>query len=1165
MKDLHKGTTLIQASAGTGKTYRLCRIALQLTVQRGITLDRILAVTFTEAATEELAARIHELYQTALRELETGDIQEELLLACRESDGFDEEQAKAALRYSLEVFDEAPISTIHSFCKRSLDLVALETQTPLDAELSQVEDQLVKQLQKEYIRQEILERSMALSVAYGDQKKFEERLKEIGRQSASHPEASLKPTPIPVSIESLERRFSELPAALNELLSRKDHYLEHLAGRRNVTSQVSGAKPDLLACATRARLLPQDLKWLSDFRSEAWGKAMKKSGKDLPLPPFVSLVDRVLDQIEAAFTSLLYNYKPWLSKRLEEAKQQANSISFNDLLHLLNRALQGDAGEQVRTFLASRYDAALIDEFQDTDRTQLEIARALFGNGEHYLFYIGDPKQAIYRFRGADIYAYFKATRADGMRTEDLLKNYRSAPGLVHAVNTLFQESNAGFVDERIVFAPVESGVAADTAGSEGAPFRIEHCLPADPGFASGISRYREILAERAANDFAARILADEAFDPAEVAFLVNTKAEADILSDALLRRGISSAIRADRSVFQSKEAADLQQLLASLSSPTRLSLKRGVYAAFNRGISAEEIASPGFDELATPFYEYISEWAREWFSSNFDVCLQRLLQIGASRFPASLDSERRHANLCQLSELLSEARDEGELSPRGLYNWLGRKAEEDVTRNDDWQTRISSDEGKPQILTVHKSKGLQFPVVVLPFLGLRRVRLDTLAHTYHGADDELVIEYAPEVDSAGAEHSQRESLAEDVRLLYVALTRAERENVVYLCPEEVKSNKKTACSSFAQFMLDAGPEISSQALADCLRTIAGNSGGTIAYSQAKLEAGDPVELESVGREARREKVSARSLRNRSYLPFPERVLSFSALSKGLHREESTLAITELEAEETASDEGEFVPEPSEEASSTELSIFSLPKGTQAGDLLHLILERFDFSRPQTLAATTQQAFELLQFEPRDFEPIVAAQIAAIATAKLPGRFGTFSLQEVAPVDRVPELEFAYPVHGDVKRNVIAALRSAELGLIPEGWLARLDDSEAGLPASMMRGFIDLVLEQDGRLYIFDWKSNYLGPAPTDYGLDAILDSMADHHYFLQYLLYCVALKRFAKWRFPGVAFAELFGGVFYIYARGISPGKDTGIYYDLPAMELLDALDKALEGGDRR
>lgn len=1151
MIDLQKGTTLIEASAGTGKTYTLCRIALQLTVQRGITLDRILAVTFTEAATEELASRIHELYQNCLRELDTDNITEPILLELIAEEGFNLQKAKNDLRYSLEVFDEAPISTIHSFCKRSLELVALETQTPLDAELSQIENELIEQLQNEYIRQNILEASTALSSAIGKQADFAKRLNELGRQTASHPDAVIRPKPTPLSIESLDRRFNELPSQLTDLIERQADYLPHLGKASKILKAFNNTDSPLHAAAKRGVLLPSDLVTLQDFNSAKWGKAIKKSGAGLPVPPAVTLIDTIQEQTQEAFTSLIFNYRSWLSEHLAAAKLQANVISFNDLLHLLWRALREDQDSSISTFLSARYDAALIDEFQDTDRTQLQIAQKLFGTGEHYLFYIGDPKQAIYRFRGADIYAYFQATQGGNLKQITLKQNHRSSPQLVQAVNHLFNNAKSSFVDERIHFSPVEAARNDLAPDHDNAPFVIHQLVRPSLDKPPGKGEYRKVLSERAANDFAERLNNNNpTFNSEDVTFLVNDKLEANDLSEALLQRGIPCAILADRSVFQTQEAADLKQLLASLASPARGNLKRGAYACLNHSIDAVSISRDSFETEAMPFMEFITEWARDWFDHNFNVAFNRLTELGRSD-SSDLDTERRYANFCQLAELLSEARDAEELSPRGLYNWLSRKENTNVSQNADWQTRISSDSGKPQILTIHKSKGLQFPIVILPFVGLKRIRQKQLATTYHGADDELIIDFAPEDDSPELAHFQRETLAEDVRLLYVALTRAVHENTVYLCPEEIYNN--TGCSSFAQFLLDQGSDTPTEAVGDILQNLATTSKGALSFKQHPYETGTYTSLDRPSSDTI-DTVSARSLQNRHHLPGPERVLSFSALSKNLHHD---TALPILEESEQENDEDEITnPEPE-----SEISIFTLPKGTRAGDLLHLILERFDFSKPEILAATTQQAFESLQFEPQEFEPIVAAQIGAIAKIELPCRFGNFRLEQIPPKQRIAELEFSYPVHGDVKTSIIAALQTTNLGTIPKAWVNGLANSEHGLTASMLRGFIDLVLERDGRLYIFDWKSNYLGDTPANYDQSAMHASMADHNYYLQYLLYCVALKRYIARRFPSDTFESHFGGVFYIYARGISPGKQTGIYHDLPSTELLEALDQALGG----
>ena len=1162
MIDLQPGTTLIEASAGTGKTYTLCRIALQLTLQKGIALDRILAVTFTEAATEELATRLRQLYQECLHQLDTGKHEEQLLVDLAAEPDFDLDRAKQALRYSLEVFDEAPISTIHGYCKRALELVALETRTPLDAELSPVENQLVAQLQNEYLRQQIFEASPCLAAALPGRKGFDDLLAEIGRQCASHPQARLRPQLPQPALAELDRRFASVPEHCRSLLDRAAEFLPHLSGTSIIAKRrwlVDTPESPLAQAARRGFLLPSDFEWLSALLPEKWTKAIKQSGKNLPTPPLVDAAGALIGQIDNAFAYLAFHYRSWLSERLQLAKEQANVISFNDLLHLLHRALQGESGARVADLLADRCDAALIDEFQDTDRIQFSIAQKLFGGGEHYLFFIGDPKQSIYRFRGADIFAYFKATQGGSLRKIHLEQNFRSTPGLVQAVNTLFSHARAAFVDPRIAFHPVHAA-RSDLLPPflSSAPFSITQLslLPGTPP--PGKGDYRHTLAERAANDFARRLNSDPSLRPEDVTFLVNDRLDANALNDALRRRGIVCSLRADRSVFETREASDLLQLLAALASPARSSLKRGAYARLSGGPAATAMLDPDFDERVAPFMECISDWARNWSSLNFNVAFKRLTDL-------LLDtnaSEQRHANFAQLAELLSEACDDEALTPRGLLNWLRRKQDADVSQNDEWQTRISSDEGKPQILTIHKSKGLQFPIVILPFVGLRRIRASERSLTYHDANDELVIDISPEADPTSLSLARDEALAEDARLLYVALTRAVYENTLYLAPEEISSRSGVLASSFGQLLLGIGETVTSERLREALESLVLASDNAISLQSETYGPGEYAANERQSTPVNQD-IAARPLAERIALPGPARILSFSALSRSLHLDLENAALA-LDASETGNDEASPQPLPPTESltlpePSDALSIFTLPKGAKAGDLLHLILENFDFSQPDTLAATTVQAFETLRFEPRAFEPIVAAQIAAIAQAELPSAFGSFRLADVPPERRIAELEFGYPVSGDTKQAIASVLQQCPTGRIPAAWTQRFAAATSGLTASMLRGFIDLVIEHDDRLYIVDWKSNYLGDTPACYTDAAMVLSMSEHDYFLQYLLYCVALKRHLAWRFPDRPFADAFGGVFYIYARGVTPGSQTGIYYDLPSHELLDALDENL------
>jgi len=305
----------------------------------------------------------------------------------------------------------------------------------------------------------------------------------------------------------------------------------------------------------------------------------------------------------------------------------------------------------------------------------------------------------------------------------------------------------------------------------------------------------------------------------------------------------------------------------------------------------------------------------------------------------------------------------------------------------------------------------------------------------------------------------------------------------------------------------------------------------------------------------------AQSIAKRSPLR-PERIASFSALNRALHREsQAEVALGESEPSDARADDGEAAQRKAAEAEPVDSlpSIFTLPKGAEAGDLLHLILERFDFSKPSDIGSIVDEAFQLTRFAQSEYKTILEAQTINIADLPLRSHFDRFRLKDIPAAARSAEVEFSYPVQGELGSRLLSALSAAPLGKIPARWCESLRGETAPFYASMMRGYIDLLFEFEGRLYIVDWKSNYLGPSAADYDEAAIQDSMSEHNYYLQYLLYCVALRRHLSWKRPEARFADCFGGVFYIYARGISPGSETGIYYDLPSPELIAALDAAL------
>ncbi len=1162
MFSIEKGVSIIEASAGTGKTYTLCRIVLKLIVEKAIPIDRILAITFTHAATEELISRIRELLHESIAQLDSGEIKDLALIEMIEKQGIERNVARNRVRHSLEIFDDASISTIHGFCKRSLDFVSLESDIAFEANLEPIDDELIERLQDEYVRINILEKSPLLSAFYIQTPAYKKRLNTIAKECASHPYALLEPMPTEAQVDQLDLLFEALLDSITPLLSSLDTLLPNLKKSAKFHKRLSDQTGviALEALSNRRFALLSDLKLISELTTANWCSSLKKSSERVAPPAISTHVDNLLSEADRIFTTLVSRYRDWLFDNLRAEKERRNVVSFNDLLHILNRALNDDQGDAVVKAINGQFEAALVDEFQDTDPTQYNIIERLFGDGSKYLFFIGDPKQAIYRFRGADIFSYFNATESKSLQRIQLSENFRSSSKLVQAVNALFSESPDGFAFEKIKFQPASAARSSTT----NIPLQIE-AVGLDKPTPLSQKVAIDLLASTAAEDLAKRAIHDPQLKLGDVAFLVGTNREADALLHQLAIRGVDCVLRAERSVFETKELNLMLQLLETLSNPSRRSAIRALLLTPIGGYHWRDLLDPNFDERSQEIVGYLHEWSREWRSSNFDSAFHRLLALTQAnkRMLGRLNGDRQFANLCQLSELLQSEALNRLSTPKHLYAWLLGKKDESVSNQEAWQTRLISDEGKPQIVTIHKSKGLQFPIVICPFLSLLRPKAKREHALYHTSDQHqrLVIDLVPEKNSEVLDRAENEEYAEQLRLIYVALTRAADECHIYLVPEESAPRQNPRPSSFCQLVLGNEKSVTLHSQKNVspslLERIQEFDPGYIKVNPRPLLEGEDLSISLFHNPANRGFTPHALPINHSSIPTAERILSFSTITRMSHT-------SDLEIEEVGNDEIEIresvqvidltndsEPEPDGP------NVFNLPKGAHTGNLFHSILEEIDFQKPDTISDCVQQCFNRLRYGYPEYKPIVSQSISQLLSKTLNG---VISLDQITPAQRVPELEFAYPTSEEALRKIQKAFELNPTTGIPRAWIDTLTLKQSSVRASMLRGFIDLVFEYNGKLFLVDWKTNHLGNHVESYSQKALEHAMLQHDYYLQYCLYCVALKRYIETRFPNTNFYEAFGGVFYLFIRGINKHDDSGIFYDHPSQPLLEALDEAID-----
>ena len=1195
-----EGLSLIEASAGTGKTYTIANLYLRLAVERGLTVDEILVVTFTEAATAELQDRVRRRLRTALDAATgRGEDAEVAVLVTRVG----QDAVQRRLQTALADFDEAAISSIHGFCRRMLQENAFESGVPFDVELEADQGPLHEELLADFWAREVASADPLWVADLQARGVTAAGLARLLAGAIARPDTEV----VPDSVVALggpgifRVAFAGARAAWR---SHRDSVAEELrdspALKRTSyrTTTVEALIEDLdrwfAAAAPRDPTLPKNLDRLTP---QALAKGTK-AGQEPPSSPFFDAVPALLET-RAAFDSQLL----WLRRRLVDyarrehgpRKVERNCMSFDDLLHRLDGALAGEGGPRLARTIRRRFRAALIDEFQDTDPVQYRIFHAIYGGRREPLFLIGDPKQSIYAFRGADIFAYLRAVADAGERGYTLGINWRSDPSLIHAVNTLFGRGEAPFVFDRIGFSPVAARPGAQDRlqidGRPAAPLQIRFVprdgSPGRPGKQRTITgEYSEDeLHEHVAADIARLLSRGATLQPSgedqarrlragDVAVLVRTNDQATQMQRALRRLRIPSVLRSAESVLKSAEASELLAVLQAVLEPGDAGRVRGALATSLIGLSGDRIASLLDDDRGWESWAgRVRDWREVWAEGGFIPLFRRLLDsrtaAGAPPAHARLlglaDGERRMTNLLHLAELIHRAEVRGRLGCGGVVRWLNREMVDPRQEADASELRLESDELAVQLVTIHKSKGLQYPVVYCPFLWKRHGGAQKAPITFHdpGRGDRAVLDLGSDELAAHLSLAERESLAEDQRLLYVALTRAE-----HLCVTVWGAFTNAGSSPLGYLLhrppgvLDPGAmkarfrSLTDDQLRGELQESVDAAGGAITVEDLSSQPGVAVEPEDAECSRLRPRAAHRRLR----LPWWPSSFSRLAASGELLTPEEAEGLNR-DREDDPSDHqrdsggsGEMVP------------LRDFPRGARPGSCIHEIYEDLDFQAPEELAELVKVKLRRYGLSVDRWGDVLAASIRDSLLTPLDEVTGGLTLASVSMERRINELEFIFPVALDgghrLTADGLAKVLASHDG--PAARYARRA-SQLGFGAlrGYLRGFIDLTFEHQGRWYVADYKSNWLGEDRDAYGADGLWTAMTGHHYVLQYLLYLVALHRFLRIRLEDYDPAQHLGGAYYLFLRGMDPatGPARGVFVDRPPASLIVALSALLDG----
>jgi exodeoxyribonuclease V beta subunit len=1180
--DLHSvplaGTQVIEASAGTGKTRTITGLFVRVVIETGTPVEQILVVTYTVAATKELRERIRKLLvgvRAALRgEACTGELAAELTGAVT-----DRATAERRVARALTDFDLAAIHTIHGFCQRALREHALATGLPFTSELVADVGDLLQEAVDDFWRRRVTGESWLLVQHLLDQRMSPDSLAaaiapHLGWPDLrlAHPPAAVTDTtsaPLLAAWQGLRAAWPDARTAVEALLSdpgiKKNSFKPAAVGLllRRIDVALCAGLPEL-------RTVEELFRRLDPARvAGAW-----KQGAAPRTHPVLATVGALLaaaaaarGEVEGNLRALRTDLLPEVRHGLATRKRRARVQSFDDLLLALRQALDQVHGAALAARLRARWRVALVDEFQDTDPVQHDIVRRIWIDAGGTVFLVGDPKQAIYRFRGADVYAYLAARDAADAR-HDLVRNWRAGPDLVGAVNALFGRAPRPFLLDGIPFPPAEAARAGPSlvvAGDPAEPFRIWFLERDDDGKMLAKSTAARRVAEATAAEIA-RLLrlaaAGKARLPApaggtvpleggDIAVLVRTHHHGRMVAAALARRRVASVQEAEDSVFASREAEQLRRVLLAVAEPGRDALLRAALGTELFAVSGEALVALLDDDRAwTAWVDAFHRHHERWRSHGFGVMFRELL--AEHGVPGRLleydDGERRLTNLLHLAELLQ---DEATRRPRGLeglVQWMVARAADARPEKEEQQLRLESDEHVVKIVTVHKSKGLQYPVVFCPFVWDGRLfsydprwARDVVCHD-PTAGDQATLELDAARDSPLRDQACREELAEQLRLFYVAVTRA-----VHRCTIAwgATGDSHTAAPFWLLHAAAGDDTVAALSVARArmrdvdlradLDALAARSGGTIRIETLPEGRGGP---------ARVEPEQGRLLTARR-VPRPVtwswRMASFSGLMAD-------------RAEEGPDHDAVRMPPPVEdEAGARTLAAF--PRGARAGRCLHAILERTDFT------ATGAVRRELVGGELQRFgfeatwTPVIDDMVARVVATPLDAA-GQLRLAAVPLADRLDELEFTYPVARFDVAGLQSLLRSHGFG--GGAFDASIDGLAFADVAGFMRGFIDLVFAGAGRYWLVDWKSNWLGPAPEDYAADRLPAVMAREAYWLQYLIYTVVLHRLLRLRQPGYDYDRHVGGVFYLFLRGMTPerGSAAGVFHDRPTRALVEALD---------
>ena len=1196
------GSRLIEASAGTGKTWTIAGLYLRLVLghgETGVAFPRplvpseILVMTFTVAATRELSDRVRARLVDAARCFR-GERQpaadDAFLRALIDDFAPGEARASAAWRLSMaaESMDDAAVLTIDAWCQRMLREHAFDSASLFDEELLADEFAFVDEAARDYWRQNIYPLAgasldAALKV-WADVDRLVADVREMRPYAVSEGAAvgrSLDAVRLQIEANSSET-VRRLKTGWVERAEEMRVWLEAKLGANPSVFNRSKLRTDYVttwcdalgAWAASADLAPLALSEAAWRRLSPEGLLDARKGAGLLAIPSWSAelawLREEVDKLPVVEDAMRMHAAASVKARVSELKRTAGTPGFLDMLERLDAALGGPNAERLRARIVAQYPAALIDEFQDTSPLQYRIFDRIYKTSENdpgtALFLIGDPKQSIFGFRGADIRSYLRARQATTGRHYVLGTNHRSTTALVAAVNRLFENAEERSGEGAFMFRTTgdASGgplpfVSVDSKGrsekfrsSAGEVPALTFCHDAEvlarkqilPLFANRCAEHIVTLLNDVQAGFHDRERGFVRLRPADIAVLVRDGAEATAVRDALRRRRVASVYLSDRdSVFGSPEAADLVRWLMAVASPLDSRLVRAALATPLIGLSLDALAVLANDDAAFEArVDQLRQLKAVWLRQGVLPMLRQTLHLLElpSRWLAASDGERKLTNVLHLAELLQSAAAhvEGEET---LIRWLAEQIDDPMSGGEDNVVRLESDADLVKVITVFKAKGLEYPLVYLPFGCAFRAATKKGILALPTEEGERRVVFDPDREDIAI--ADRERQQEDLRLLYVALTRARHALWVGVA---AYGNDKSCHfhRSALGYLLGGTAAVASHEIVPLLQEV-----GAGVPSIALVAGDSPAHSRLVS--VTKAPVLGDALVYSARFEIDWSIGSFSRLVRDL----SKSPVTQVPGDPALQEELRVAPVEPPVPPGARPPRHRFPRGALPGNFLHDQLEwladaRFALATDGELRERLRRRCERQGWGHRADD--VVAWLGEVVTTPLPA-LGV-SLDALSGV--LPEMEFWFPSQGLAAGRIDALCNEHLLAGRPRPPLGQRNLN------GMVMGFADLVFEHGGRYWVLDYKSNALGLEDADYDRDALEAAMAEHRYDVQAALYLLALHRLLRSRLGADYRPERhLGGAIYLFLRGVR-GPERGCYLVTPTPAMLEALHAALGAG---